>query len=247
MNPFFSIITINLNNEIGLSSTIKSVIKQRFDNFEYIIIDGKSKDRSLEIANSYKHNINILISENDKGIYDAMNKGIARSTGNYLIFLNSGDLFNDQDVLYNVHKYLSSNFCSILYGNHSVSVNNLNYSRKAKKLKYIYKGSIASHQSMFFNKFIFDKKIYNLNYKYASDYDLFYFILVNDKNNIKYINLQVSNILKNGLSESNSIKTYFEFYKISLHYSKNKKLIKLYFLYKISERYIIQKIKNIIS
>ena len=245
MNPFFSIITINLNNDKGLESTINSVINQSFTNYEYIIIDGKSIDSSLEIANKYKSYIKICISENDSGIYDAMNKGISNSIGKYLIFLNSGDLFYDIDVLKNVYNYLSTNFCYILYGNHSVTNNKFIYNANAKNIKNIFKGSIASHQSMFFNRYIFNIKKYNLKYKYAADFDLFYYTFVNHNDKIKYLNLHLSNILKDGLSESNSIQTYFQFYQISLKYTKNKKLVHIYFLYKILERYLVDKLKKI--
>ncbi len=86
--PIFSIITVVLNNKSGIEKTIQSVVNQTYRNFEYIIIDGGSTDGTLEIINNYKSQIDVLISEKDSGIYEAMNKGVKYSNGNYLLFLN---------------------------------------------------------------------------------------------------------------------------------------------------------------
>jgi glycosyltransferase involved in cell wall biosynthesis len=245
--PFFSIITINLNNKIGLTSTIESVVNQNYKDFEFLIIDGKSNDGSVDVINDNLNNINFYISEKDLGIYDAMNKGIKYSNGNFLVFMNSGDIFYNEDVLKNVYTYLIKNDCFILYGDHAVNDNNIIYNSKAKKIKNIYKGSIASHQSMFFNRKIFNKKIYNTYYKYAADYDLFYFIYNNHFRELHYLDIIISTISKNGLSESNSIATYSQFFNISKKYSKNKLFIYLFFYYKLTERKLIFLLKKIIN
>ena len=86
-----SIITINLNNYLGLEKTIKSVICQTFDNYEFIIIDGGSKDLSIDIIKRYENKVTFWISESDSGIYNAMNKGIRFAKGEFCLFLNSGD------------------------------------------------------------------------------------------------------------------------------------------------------------
>ena len=88
--PFLSIITINKNNAAGLRRTLESVCSQDFNDFEYIVVDGASTDNSRDELDNYKDNINILISENDRGIYDAMNKGIAKASGEYLLFMKIG-------------------------------------------------------------------------------------------------------------------------------------------------------------
>ena len=94
-----SIITINLNNDTGLNKTIESVINQTLKNFEFIIIDGGSTDRSVELIKEYAGQINYYVSEPDKGIYNAMNKGIRQAQGEYCFFLNSGDYFVNESVL----------------------------------------------------------------------------------------------------------------------------------------------------
>ena len=94
-----SIITINYNNANGLEKTIRSVINQNYKDFEYIVIDGKSSDGSVEVIEKYASHINYWISEQDAGIYNAMNKGIQQAKGEYLLFINSGDfLAEDADL-----------------------------------------------------------------------------------------------------------------------------------------------------
>ena len=97
--PKFSIITVTYNAEAVLEDTIQSVISQTYHHVEYIIIDGASKDRTLAIAERYRDRITLLVSEPDKGLYDAMNKGIHLATGDYLCFLNAGDSFHEDDTL----------------------------------------------------------------------------------------------------------------------------------------------------
>lgn len=99
-----SIITINYNDATGLEKTIQSVINQTYNNFQYIIIDGDSSDGSKNILHKYSHNIDIIISEPDNGIYNAMNKGASHANGEYLLFLNSGDELFNLEVLENIFK-----------------------------------------------------------------------------------------------------------------------------------------------
>lgn len=101
----FSIITVNRNNAKGLSRTIKSVISQKESSFEFIIIDGASTDGSIEVIKENEQYIDYYISEIDKGIYNAMNKGIAHAKGEFTIFMNSGDEFASNDILTKVEKY----------------------------------------------------------------------------------------------------------------------------------------------
>lgn len=98
--PKFSIITVTYNAEKVLEDTIQSVISQTYHHIEYIIVDGASKDGTLSIINRYRSHIHTVVSEPDKGLYDAMNKGIALASGDYLCFLNAGDCFM-RTILYN--------------------------------------------------------------------------------------------------------------------------------------------------
>lgn len=100
--PIISVITICYNAETGIEKTIQSVINQRFQNYEYLIIDGGSIDKTVPIIEKYRDKISFYISESDNGIYDAMNKGIRKATGEWLIFMNAGDMFANEYVLNDV-------------------------------------------------------------------------------------------------------------------------------------------------
>src|SRR5659263_50658 len=121
-----SIITVNLNNDDGLPKTIESILSQSFIDYEYLIIDGGSTDNSLDILIKYANRITYWVSEPDKGIYNAMNKGIAHATGEWIIFMNSGDVFRNDEVLANVFKSDIEAQTQIIYGNTLVKgLNNL--------------------------------------------------------------------------------------------------------------------------
>ncbi|MCU0468838.1 MAG: glycosyltransferase [Arcicella sp.] len=110
-----SIITITYNAEQFLERTIQSILAQTNQNFEYIIIDGKSKDGTLAIAEKHKNRVNQLVSEPDKGLYDAMNKGLKKATGDFIWFMNAGDEINNNQAVENIYKAISDK-TDVLYG-----------------------------------------------------------------------------------------------------------------------------------
>ena len=107
--PKFSIITVTYNAEAVLEDTIQSVISQTYHHVEYILVDGASKDGTLSIIDRYRDRITRIVSEPDKGLYDAMNKGIRLATGDYLCFLNAGDSFHEDDTLQQMVRSISGN------------------------------------------------------------------------------------------------------------------------------------------
>ena len=116
-HPKFSIITVTYNAGKVLEDTIQSVISQTYRNVEYIIVDGKSKDNTLEIVDKYRNHISKVVSEPDKGLYDAMNKGILLATGDYLCFLNAGDELHDNQTLQQiVHTLKGTALPDVIYG-----------------------------------------------------------------------------------------------------------------------------------
>ena len=154
-----SLITINRNNVEGLRKTIKSVIAQTLDGFEYIVIDGASTDGSVDVIKQYENKISYWVSEPDKGIYNAMNKGIARAQGEYVLFLNSGDYLVDKNVLVNVVAYELKE--DIVYGEQLVEKNG-----SLQKTLFLEPESISfysfiksslPHQCTFIRKNLFDK------------------------------------------------------------------------------------------
>lgn len=171
-----SIITVNLNNAIGLRKTIESVVSQTFTDFEYIIIDGGSTDESVEVIKQHLDKITYWVSEPDKGIYNAMNKGIKVAKGEYLQFLNSGDYLINSEGLINI--FVKNRFrAEILYGNV------IAYDNEKKweiiypgylTLNFFYQGSNICHQSVFFHKKIFEFfDGYNEIYAIGADFDLY--------------------------------------------------------------------------
>ena len=117
LHPKFSIITVTFNAGATLEDTIQSVITQSYRNLEYIIIDGGSKDRTLDIIERYRTHIHAVVSEPDKGLYDAMNKGLKLATGDYICFLNAGDeLHEDDTLLLMVHSITENALPDVLYG-----------------------------------------------------------------------------------------------------------------------------------
>ena len=153
-----SVITINLNDRIGLFKTIKSVINQSFSDFEFILIDGGSNDGSRELMLEYENYFSYWISEPDNGIYQAMNKGILKAKGEYCFFLNSGDYFVDGNVLEKI--FTKAPEADILYGNLLVvSEDNIIVSIKGKeKLTFldVYSSKIK-HQASFIRRRLFEQ------------------------------------------------------------------------------------------
>jgi glycosyltransferase involved in cell wall biosynthesis len=164
MNPKVSIITVTYNAEKYLEKTIISIIEQTYDNIEFLIIDGKSKDNTLEIANKYKQHIDLLVSEPDKGLYDAMNKGQQLATGDFIIFINAGDLFTSSDTVSNCFKKYSTD-TDVLYGDtlmideagKALGLRSQITTRKLPQQlhwKSLQLGMVVCHQSIFVRKSI---------------------------------------------------------------------------------------------
>ena len=112
----FTIATVTFNAAQVVEKTIRSVVGQNYDNYEYIIVDGQSTDGTLSIIKEYSNDIDIIISEPDNGIYDGMNKAIFSAHGEYLLFMNAGDVFVDNHVLSRVAKSIRSSHPTVVYG-----------------------------------------------------------------------------------------------------------------------------------
>lgn len=175
-NYSLTVITVVKNDEKNIEKTIKSVIKQKKVNIEYIIIDGGSKDQTLNIIKKYRTRIDKIISEEDSGIYYAMNKGIKLSKNDIIVFCNSGDFFYPNSFnkildLFNKFNY-DFVFGTVLRNYTTSSI--LKFGFDLKRLKYNFDFA-TSHTTGFFLKRKMYKKIgiYNTNFKISSDYDLY--------------------------------------------------------------------------
>ena len=156
--PKFSIITVTYNAGKVLKDTIESVISQTYHSFEYLIIDGGSKDNTLHIVNQYKDRIHRIVSEPDQGLYDAMNKGIRLATGDYLCFLNAGDKLHGMDTLQlMVHSMQKlKELPDVLYGETAIVDSNGHFLRMRRlstpqelTWKSFQKGMLVCHQAFF--------------------------------------------------------------------------------------------------
>ena len=180
MKKKISIITVTKNSEQYLEKNILSVSKQKYKNYEHIIIDGKSTDRTIDIISRHKKKIKYFISEKDKGLYDAMNKGIKKSTGDIIGILNSDDVYYNE-TLDIVNKYFNKyKKLDFLFG--SVNKYKLLHGYYPQKIKWSF-GFYSTHSIGFFIKKEAHKKVgfYNIKYKYSADYDLFYRLIVKKK------------------------------------------------------------------
>lgn len=163
-----SIITINRNNAAGLRKTIESVVNQTYTDFEYIIIDGASTDESVDIIKEYADKIDYWVSEPDKGIYNAMNKGILKANGDYLLFLNSGDCLYSVHTLNSIHNLLNKH--EIIAGNILKTDNKIERSPNQLLIRNLFQKNIP-HQAMFIKKSLFfEHGLYNEDFKILSDF-----------------------------------------------------------------------------
>lgn len=173
----FSVITVCWNAATDIERTLKSVCDQNYTSFEYIVIDGASTDETLAVIERYRDRVDALVSEKDKGIYNAMNKGLRLAHGKYAIFMNAGDCFADQDVLAQVKSCIEKKkfLPALIYGDYmrvcGAEESQVIPARSVQKAWY---GMFASHQSMFYNvEFLRENNLeYDESYKIAADYKL---------------------------------------------------------------------------
>ncbi len=174
-----TIITATYNSALSIEDCIKSVLSQTYKNIEYIIIDNCSTDTTLDIAKSYDEKIDRIISEPDKGIFDALNKGIQIASGDYIGFLHADDFYADNEVIENVAKLLTEKETDSLYGDLQY-VGQKNSSRVIRNWiageftkKKLMNGWMPPHPTFFVKRSCYRKLgLFNLDYKIAADYEL---------------------------------------------------------------------------
>jgi len=202
-----SVITINWNNKDGLEQTIQSVLSQSYEDYEYIVIDGASTDGSREVIISYQDKFAFWVSEPDGGIYNAMNKGIKAAKGEYCYFLNSGDILASDTVFKDTFEserqesFICGNFFwerkGILEKDDSYKQRDWIFS-----LYDIYSGYL-SHQAFFIKRTMFEKYgLYDERLKIMSDWKLFFIAIGIHRENVKYIDTDISVYNTDGLSST---------------------------------------------
>ena len=185
-------ITVCLNSEKTIEKTIKSVITQNYDEIEYIIIDGNSKDRTIELINKYKHSITKLVSEKDGGIYSAINKGLKLATGDVISILHADDFYADKNVLSEIATQFNNDVnleCFIGTTLMKRKKNNKilrKYSPLFFKNWMLYLGISPPHPSMFLKNLVYKKYgLYKEDYKIAADFEFYLRIFIKNKINYK--------------------------------------------------------------
>ena len=183
--PFFSIITVVKNDENNIQKTIKSIASQNLKNFEYIVIDGKSTDDTIKNIKKYRNKISYFLSERDKGIYFAMNKGIKIAKGSFLLFVNSGDLLtkNALNIVYKL--YQKNKEIDFIFGTvrrHYITETITKSGYNKFRLNYNFDFA-TSHSTGFFIKLKSLNKVgkFNTMYKYSADYDFYYRAIIKKK------------------------------------------------------------------
>lgn len=204
-NMKLSIITVNLNNRDGLQKTIDSVICQTFKDFEWIVIDGGSTDGSKELIEQYSEHFSYWVSEPDKGIYNAMNKGISHAVGDYCLFLNSGDSLISKDIVSYV--FSSEHKEDIIFGYSYVTKMGLKvgefgtHSLDISPFNFI--DNTIAHQSSFIKRELFYSCfMYDESYKIAADLKFFFYCVYIKKVTCLSIDVPVSNFEIGGISNS---------------------------------------------
>ena len=202
-----SIITVTYNSEKTLKDTIESVLKQNYENYEHIIVDGKSKDSTVDIIKEYEEEYNgklKYISEKDNGIYDAMNKGIKMASGDIIGLLNSDDILAKEDVLSTIVNKFKNTNCDGTYAN-LIFMDYETMSRPTRIWKSK-KGSLnngwhPAHPTLYLKREVYDKiGLFNLKYKIVADYDFMIRLIKDDAIKLEYIDDYIVHMRSGGTS-----------------------------------------------
>lgn len=219
MKPLISVITVVFNAEKFIEDAIQSVLKQDYTNIEYIIVDGNSTDSTLEIIKKYEKAIAKWISEPDKGIYDAMNKGVRMCSGDYIIFLNADDYFLKDDSLSKLVDKTGQNV-DIVYGNLSmINADGKEIDRLDSEIsKYSFYFSFGiNQQSSIVKTSLFSKYgCFNTKFIGAADYEWFARVLKHNQVNAVYQNYDISVFRIGGATTKYLLQNYIDGFKISL-------------------------------
>lgn len=198
-----SIIIPTYNSEKTIAETLESIVEQDVRSIECLIIDGNSSDKTIDIVKTYvdKHCFIKYISEPDKGIYDAMNKGIALAKGNYLYFMGSDDVFYSKNILHNLFLLDCFNTTDLIYGNVLFKYNQMKVGEEKTYLKLIKNLENICHQSIFYSRHIFEKLgNYNLNYPIYADFNMNIRCFRDDFISKKYIDTVICIFNEKGIS-----------------------------------------------
>jgi glycosyltransferase involved in cell wall biosynthesis len=207
--PKVTVITVVYNAVSLIETTIRSVLEQDYPNLEYIVIDGGSDDGTLTIIESYRDRISYSISEPDNGIYDAMNKGIAHTSGTWINFMNAGDSFVDRHILSQVFNEIASDTDIAAGGIHYIENDGSKVYKPARGLEYRFHGMFCYHQAMLTKTALMKEYLFNTVFKIAADYD-FVLKCAHKNKQFQFFDYPIANHRFGGVSEHNMIKARIE-------------------------------------
>ncbi|AQZ95276.1 glycosyltransferase family 2 protein [Halopseudomonas phragmitis] len=221
--PVFSVVTVVRNAKESLQKTIDSVLSQVFDGVEYIIVDGGSTDGTLDVIKKNTSEVSAWISEPDSGIYEAMNKGVSLATGQWVSFMNAGDVFVDEFVLSKVAESLKGD-AGVMYGDrYYVTANDGRVLQRSKPVTTIFERMPFGHQAAFVRRDILKIFGFNETYKFAADYDLFVRLYMQGVV-FEFVDFPICEFEAGGLSES-GLRPYLEVLKVLLDNTSDKEVI----------------------
>lgn len=199
-HPKVTVVTIVLNAAEVIERTVKSVVGQDYPNLEYIVVDGLSTDGTFELIQKYRSGIDKLVSEKDGGIYQAMNKGAAMASGEWILFMNGGDLFVEPDVISRTFASCDHTAFDAIYGDGVFTHEGRRYIGRAPDVATLHDGNGFSHQSTFIRTALQNEYAFDVNEKIAADYDLFLRLRKAGKV-FRHVDVLVSEFFTGGFSE----------------------------------------------
>jgi len=239
--PLVTIVTVVLDGKLHLEQTIQSVLGQTYENVEYIVIDGGSTDGTLDIIQKHEHAIDYWVSESDKGLFDAMNKGIALATGEWINFMNAGDSLFRETTLQELMS-TDSQDAELIYGDHVIRYD-FGFSRivNADSLSNLWKGMVFSHQSLLARRRLLEQNKFPVN-RLGSDYGFVLGSLERGKK-FYYTNIIVSTIVPGGVSDTLRIRSIWSAWGISKTYCQGIK-VHLHYIHLLLWQYVVSMIRR---
>ncbi len=242
--PLVSVITIVYNEIDCIEDTILSITGQDYENLEYIIVDGGSTDGTVDIVRKYDHLIDYWVSEKDRGIYDAMNKGIDLAHGKWLNFMNGGDRFVDDNVITNVFGRTLSADTQIIYGNHIVDYGEFSVKKISGEIKNLWKKTQFCHQSAFISMGLHKTLRYNFENKICGDFEFFYTAYKLDVA-FEKLNQEICLFSVGGVSDTQRLASIYARLKVVYRHPKDFGVV-IYYLYLMMNNFLRQCIKQIL-
>ncbi|MDH4316872.1 MAG: glycosyltransferase [Desulfobulbaceae bacterium] len=211
--PRVVVVTVSLNAARGLEETINSVISQTYPNMEFIVVDGGSTDNSQDVIDKYSDKITSWVSEPDEGVYDAMNKGVALGSGEWVIFMNAGDCFDGPNVVADVFS-LALGGCGLVYGNHKVLYED-GFERLhcAGDVCNLWKGMIFSHQAVFVRMKLLNGNPFCLSDPIGADFKLLFNLYRSGVSLLK-TDVVISKVRSHGLSDKYRFRSIVSHFRV---------------------------------